>query len=187
MKVITNTWVVIINTEHRLTLKVTTAQVVETPVTANNSLIHGTGPDHQSYSNYLWTVHHLVRCHFMACILCLAFSMLIIRWGYQLKPETQREQQNLPLNYSQYNVRGPKAYAWKTWWHILQCDIILNSKVSSCIATRNKYTLKFIYIYPLVVEIRIFWPFWKWSLHPGFSCYLELVPACKKWRYGFYG
>ena len=131
VKVITNTWVVIINTEHRLTLKVTTAQVVETPVTANNSLIHGTGPDHQSYSNYLWTVHHLVRCHFMACILCLAFSMLIIRWGYQLKPETQREQQNLPLNYSQYNVRGPKAYAWKTWWHILL--VWYNSKLESFI------------------------------------------------------
>lgn len=70
---------------------------------------------------------------------------------------------------------------------IYWCDILLNSKVSSCIATRNKYTLKFIYIYLLVVEIRIFWPFWKWSLHPRFSYYLELVPACKKWRYGFYG
>ena len=106
----------------------TTSQVVETSVTVNNSLIHGTGPDHQSYSNYLWTVHHLVRCRVMACILCLVFSMLIIRWGYQLKPETQREQETkgtdktfhlAPLNYSQYNVRGPKAYAWKTWWHIL--------------------------------------------------------------------
>lgn len=56
----------------------------------------------------------------MACSLCLVFSMLIIRWGYQLKPETQREQETkgtdktfhlAPLNYSQYNVRGPKAYA----------------------------------------------------------------------------
>ena len=54
----------------------------------------------------------------MGCILCLVFSTLIIRWGYQLKPETQREQETkgtdktfhlAPLNYSEYNVRGPKA------------------------------------------------------------------------------
>ena len=47
----------------------------------------------------------------MACILCLVFSMLIVRWGYQLKPETQREQETkgtektfhlAPLNCSQY-------------------------------------------------------------------------------------
>ena len=29
----------------------------------------------------------------MACILYSVFSMLIIRWGYQLKPDTQREQE----------------------------------------------------------------------------------------------
>ena len=192
MKVITNTWVVIINTEHRLTLKVTTAQVVETSVTVNNSVIHGTGPDHQSYSNYLWTVHHLVRCRVMACILCLVFSMLIIRWGYQLKPETQREQEtkrrNKTFHLTIHSIMlGDPKLTHEKHDDIYWCDILLNSKVSSCIATRNKYTLKFIYIYLLVVEIRIFWPFWKWSLHPRFSYYLELVPACKKWRYGFYG
>ena len=145
----------------------TTAQVVETSVTVNNSVIHGTGPDHQSYSNYLRTVHHLVRCRVMACILCLVFSMLIIRWGYQLKPETQREQETkrrnktfhlAPLNYSQYNVLmlGDPKLTHEKHDDIYWCDILLNSKVSSCIATRNKYTLKFIYIYLLVVEIRIF-------------------------------
>jgi len=44
----------------------------------------------------------------MACILCLVFSMLIIRWGYQLKPETKGTDKTFHLTIRSIMLGDPK-------------------------------------------------------------------------------